>query len=159
MTFRRETRPSRPDGVPVPDITREITVMTEALRDALDRKGVELTHDILTAGAIAAFTVLTEPGMILAEHPSRDLGYGIQHRYWRVGRRVPRHLYALVDAEPSDNDIPIGTLDTPEAALAAVKAHNDALWKVEVRPPRQTGFATPTAREFALGNTMRRPPR
>ena len=47
---------------------------------------------------------------------------------WRTGRRNPRNLYAMVrGAEPSDEDVAIGMLDTPELALEAVEAHNARL--------------------------------
>lgn len=46
---------------------------------------------------------------------------------WRTGRRVGRHLYAQAGPEPSDDDVPIGTLDTAELAAAACAAHNAML--------------------------------
>jgi hypothetical protein len=46
---------------------------------------------------------------------------------WRVGRREGRHMYALIGEEPSDDDPPIGTLDTREIAAEACRAHNGAL--------------------------------
>lgn len=49
----------------MPDVSREMNAMTAAMRETLDRRGIELTHDDLYAAAMAAFTTLTEPGMIL----------------------------------------------------------------------------------------------
>lgn len=43
---------------------------------------------------------------------------------WRVDRRVGRTVYAVVGQEPSDVDILIGVMDTPDLAAAAVVAHN-----------------------------------
>lgn len=31
---------------------------------------------------------------------------------WRTGRHVGRHMYAQLGESPSDDDAPIGTLDT-----------------------------------------------
>ena len=44
--------------------------------------------------------------------------------HWRVGRRVGRTIYAQYGSEPSDKDLLIGVMDTPELAKAAVDAHN-----------------------------------
>lgn len=44
--------------------------------------------------------------------------------WWRTGRRVGRTIYAQAGEHPSDDDLLIGTLDTPELAEAAVRAHN-----------------------------------
>jgi hypothetical protein len=46
---------------------------------------------------------------------------------WRQGRHEPRHMYAQIGAEPSDDDPIVGTLDTPEAAEEACLAHNERL--------------------------------
>ena len=46
---------------------------------------------------------------------------------WRQGRHEPRHMYAQIGAEPSDDDPVVGTLDTPEAAEDACLAHNERL--------------------------------
>lgn len=46
---------------------------------------------------------------------------------WRQGRHEPRHLYAQLGPEPSDDDLVVGTLDTPEAAEEACTAHNERL--------------------------------
>jgi hypothetical protein len=46
---------------------------------------------------------------------------------WRVGRKVPIHLYRQVGADPSDDDPPIGTMLTAEDAALAVRAVNALL--------------------------------
>ncbi len=46
---------------------------------------------------------------------------------WRTGRRVGRTVYAQAGPYPSDDDPLIGTMDTPELAEAAVRAHNAEL--------------------------------
>ena len=46
---------------------------------------------------------------------------------WRVGRKVGRMIYAQILSEPSDGDVLIGVLDTPELAALAVMAHNQYL--------------------------------
>lgn len=46
---------------------------------------------------------------------------------WRVGRKVPRNIYAQLGAEPSDNDLDIGRMDTAALAEAVVAAHNLAV--------------------------------
>lgn len=43
---------------------------------------------------------------------------------WRVGRKVGRTIYAQVEAAPSDEDVLIGTMDTPDLAMHVVAAHN-----------------------------------
>lgn len=43
---------------------------------------------------------------------------------WRTGRRAGRTIYAQSGPQPSDGDRLIGTMDTPELAEAAVRAHN-----------------------------------
>lgn len=43
---------------------------------------------------------------------------------WRTGRKVARNVYAVVDSEPSDADVLIGSFDTGSLAQAAVRAHN-----------------------------------
>ncbi len=49
------------------------------------------------------------------------------HYPWRVGRKAGRTIYAMKGNRPSDDDVLIGMLDTPELAKAAVEAHNH--WK------------------------------
>lgn len=43
---------------------------------------------------------------------------------WRVGQPVGRTIYAVVGAEPSDDDVLIGMMDTAELAGEACTAHN-----------------------------------
>lgn len=43
---------------------------------------------------------------------------------WRTGRHVGRTVYVQAGEDPSDTDMLIGMLDTPELAEAAVRAHN-----------------------------------
>lgn len=52
------------------------------------------------------------------------LDAGLELLPWRVGRKVPRNIYAVRGAEPSDNDVDIGRMDTAALAEAAVIAHN-----------------------------------
>jgi len=49
---------------------------------------------------------------------------------WRTGRKVGRTIYSQVGDEPSDGDILIGVMDTPDLAQCAVTAVNN--------PPRQS---------------------
>lgn len=44
--------------------------------------------------------------------------------YWRVGRKVGRTIYAQAGDEPSDDDVLIGVMDTPDLAAIAVLHHN-----------------------------------
>ena len=46
---------------------------------------------------------------------------------WRQGRKVGRTIYVQIGAEPSDHDILIGMMDSPELAQEAVSGHNLAL--------------------------------
>lgn len=43
---------------------------------------------------------------------------------WRLGRRVPEHIYVQVGDKPSDDDVPIYTAHTREHAAQLVLAHN-----------------------------------
>ena len=43
---------------------------------------------------------------------------------WRTGRKVGRTIYAQLGPEPSDDDVLIGMMDTPELAAEACAAHN-----------------------------------
>lgn len=43
---------------------------------------------------------------------------------WRTGRRNSFTIYAQTGPEPSDDDPFLGSLNTPEAAAEAVRAHN-----------------------------------
>jgi len=43
---------------------------------------------------------------------------------WRVGRKVGRTIYAIVETETADHDVLIGTMDTIELAKEAVRGHN-----------------------------------
>lgn len=45
---------------------------------------------------------------------------------WRVGRRVPRNVYAQFSGDP-DNSILIGSFDTAQLARDAVHHHNQAV--------------------------------
>ena len=45
---------------------------------------------------------------------------------WRTGRKVGRTIYAQPGADPSDEDILIGLMDTPKLAHAVVVEHNAA---------------------------------
>lgn len=51
---------------------------------------------------------------------------------WRVGRKVGRTIYAQLGPLDSDEDPLIGTLDTPELAEEAVRAHNERLGRRKV---------------------------
>lgn len=46
---------------------------------------------------------------------------------WRVGRKVGRTIYALVNGTPTDDDELIGVMDSRAVAAAAVVAHNATL--------------------------------
>lgn len=46
---------------------------------------------------------------------------------WRVGRKVGRTVYVQLGEEPSDRDILIGLMDTPEIAALAVRGVNQLL--------------------------------
>jgi hypothetical protein len=48
----------------------------------------------------------------------------IDWRRWRVGRKVGRTIYLQVGDEPSDDDVLVGVMDTPELAALAVAAVN-----------------------------------
>jgi hypothetical protein len=50
---------------------------------------------------------------------------------WRTGRKVGRTLYAQIGNVPSDDDVLIGVMDTPELADEAAKAHNATLERVQ----------------------------
>jgi len=52
-----------------------------------------------------------------------------EKRTWRIGRKVGRTIYALVDDEPTDHDLLIGVMDSKALAEAAVRAHNEALFR------------------------------
>ena len=43
---------------------------------------------------------------------------------FRTGRRQPRTIYLAVGDEPSEDDISVGMMDTPELAALAVSALN-----------------------------------
>jgi hypothetical protein len=43
---------------------------------------------------------------------------------WRVGRHLSRTLYVQVRPEPSDADLFVGIMDSPEAARQVVDAMN-----------------------------------
>ena len=47
-----------------------------------------------------------------------------QFAIWRVGRKVGRTIYRQTGEEPSDDDILIGIMDTPEWAELVVEAVN-----------------------------------
>lgn len=46
---------------------------------------------------------------------------------WRTGRKVGRTIYVQLDEHPSDNDILIGMMDTPETAELACRGVNQLL--------------------------------
>jgi hypothetical protein len=50
---------------------------------------------------------------------------------WRVGRKVGRTVYVQLGEEPSDRDILIGLMDTPEIAELAVRGVNTLLSEME----------------------------
>lgn len=58
---------------------------------------------------------------------------------WRVGRKVGRTIYAQLRDVPSDDDVLIGTMDTPVLAKDAVTAHNHALRAIDVAPDEKEG--------------------
>lgn len=47
-----------------------------------------------------------------------------EDRLWRVGRKVGRTLYVQVGAEPSDDDVLVGLMDTADLARLVVEAVN-----------------------------------
>lgn len=46
---------------------------------------------------------------------------------WRVGRKLGRTLYAMLNEEPTDNDILLGMVDDWDVALHIVTEHNKTL--------------------------------
>jgi len=46
---------------------------------------------------------------------------------WRVGHHLGRTVYAMVNPEPSDDDIFIGIFDGMDAAAHVVEIHNRGL--------------------------------
>lgn len=54
---------------------------------------------------------------------------------WRVGRRVGRTIYQQLWAQPTDGDLLIGVMDTPELAQEAVWCHNDRLRPARASDP------------------------
>jgi hypothetical protein len=67
-----------------------------------------------------------------ADMPSRDLP-------WRVGRKLGRTIYVVVNDEPSDQDVCLGMLDTSVLAQHIVDLHNAALAsKQDVENERMT---------------------
>lgn len=63
------------------------------------------------------------PSRVPPPRKGMDDNYVI-NRPWRTGRSIGRTIYVVVGVEPSDKDEPIGMLDTPGIAQAAVIAHN-----------------------------------
>jgi hypothetical protein len=57
-------------------------------------------------------------------------------RFWRVGRRVGRTIYAIAGTVASDADVLIGVMDTRELARHVVDVHNAALAAGEMRTTR-----------------------
>lgn len=51
------------------------------------------------------------------------------HLRWRVGRKVPRNVYAELAADASDIDLMIGHFDSAVLAAEAVASHNLRLKK------------------------------
>lgn len=47
---------------------------------------------------------------------------------WRVGRKVGRTIYRQVGAEPSDDDVLIGVMDTVSLAQLACASVNGDRW-------------------------------
>jgi hypothetical protein len=45
---------------------------------------------------------------------------------WRTGRKAGRTIYAQLGADPDDEDILIGVMDTPNLAREVVTEHNAA---------------------------------
>jgi 6-pyruvoyltetrahydropterin/6-carboxytetrahydropterin synthase len=72
---------------------------------------------------LSAVTVRETPtsGCTYRGNPARP---GAVSLPWRTGRRVGRTIYAQAGPEPSDDDLLIGVMDTPELAAEAVDAHN-----------------------------------
>jgi hypothetical protein len=55
-----------------------------------------------------------------------EVDLDLVRRRWRVGRKIGRTVYAVMGEDPL-GDVPIGMLDSPLLAAAAVEAHNAAL--------------------------------
>lgn len=60
----------------------------------------------------------------MMRHDERLFTYPVAELPWRVGRKVPRNLYAMVSPVASDDDIDIGRMDTELLARHVVAAHN-----------------------------------
>lgn len=56
--------------------------------------------------------------------------------YWRTGRKLGRTIYAQLDQDPSDYDMFIGIMDSPELAQHVVDAHNVAVQAFGAPAPR-----------------------
>lgn len=48
----------------------------------------------------------------------------VEHSSWRTGRRNNHTIYAQLNAEPSERDLFLGSLNTPQATQQAVDAVN-----------------------------------
>jgi hypothetical protein len=48
----------------------------------------------------------------------------VLHRMWRVGRHTGRTLWARSGEAPTDDDVLIGTMDSPTVAAHVVEVHN-----------------------------------
>lgn len=46
---------------------------------------------------------------------------------WRIGRKVGRTIYAMIDILASDDDILIGMMDSYELSVNVVESHNATL--------------------------------
>lgn len=51
----------------------------------------------------------------------------VDHAYWRIGRKLGRTIYAMVDLEPSDDDVFLGIMDSRAIAARVVTDHNGML--------------------------------
>lgn len=74
---------------------------------------------------------MTNPPITSALQASDDPMMAPMWLVWRQGRKVGRTIYAVVGPEPSDDDILIGVMDTPQLAGEAVNAHNQTLIAVQ----------------------------
>lgn len=76
----------------------------------------------------------------------------------RRGRKVGRTLYVQRDADPSDDDVLVGTVDSPELAAFLIEAVCWYLERAERREPGAREFtSTRTAFDRAVQPLLDRP--
>jgi ATP-dependent Clp protease ATP-binding subunit ClpC len=116
-------------------------VGTEHILLGLVREGEQAGASVLELTDVGLDGVRAKVTELLRGYAEQRQPVPLEDCRWRPGRRNGRTLYAQRGTEASDDDPMIGTMDTPELARAACRAHNRLAILMDSQNLHEIGWA------------------